>query len=271
MDKHIELANGIIVPIIGFGTFKMAEGEETYRAVINALEAGYRHIDTAEFYGNEISVGRAIKHCGIARSEIFLTTKVWNSNHGYKETREAFYKSLKRLDSDYIDLYLIHWPKDCNEETWKAICGLYEEKAVRAIGVSNFKQHHLEELAKATDTLPMLNQIELHPRLTQKALCDYCCNNRIAVEAWSPLMRGRILEDAGLCVLAKKHGTTSAQIILRWHIQSGRIIIPKSVTQQRIRQNIALFDFSLDDDEMELIDSMNRNERIGPDPDLIDF
>jgi len=271
IPKNIKLANGVNIPLLGFGTFQIPEGKATYEAVTNALEAGYRHIDTAEFYGNENSVGEAVRASGINRSELFLTTKVWNNHHGYKEAFKAGEESLSRLKTDYIDLLLIHWPKDKNCETWRALEDLYKKGLVKAIGVSNFKERHIEEILRTLEIMPMVNQIELHPLLSQEGLSSYCREKGIVVEAWSPMMRGRVSEIPELNNLAEKYNKNAGQITLKWHMQKGRVILPRSTNPERIKGNSELFDFQLDDEEIAIIDRLNKGRRIGPDPDHIDF
>ncbi|MGI9028263.1 MAG: aldo/keto reductase [Candidatus Saccharimonadales bacterium] len=266
-----ELNNGIQIPQIGFGVFKIEDGSEVEEAIKVAFKAGYRSIDTAAIYGNEEGVGRAIAYSGIPREELFITTKVWNNDQGYNETLQAFDNSLERLGLDYIDQYLIHWPKPTNNkisDTWRAMEQLYEDGKTRAIGVSNFKPDHLDNLLKDAKITPAINQIELHPRLTQLETRNYCQGKGIAIESWSPLMQGgELLNDATISGIANAHGKEPAQVILRWHIQSGLVVIPKSVTPERIRDNINIFNFELSGDEMRRIDNLNQNKRIGPDPD----
>lgn len=270
--KSIVLNNGVEIPALGFGTYKIDGADKKSVEIVSyALETGYRHIDTAALYGNEKSVGEAIKISGIKREDLFITTKVWNSDRGYENTLRAFEKSLENLNLDYIDLYLIHWPKDLNVETWRALEKLYDEKRVRAIGVSNFKEHHLEEIFKNSKISPMVNQVELHPQLSQKSLREFCAKNNIAVEAWSPLMRGGIFSIEVLKELSEIYNKTISQIVLRWNLQIGIITIPKSVTKSRIKENFEIFDFELSEEHMEKINSLNKNLRIGPDPDNIDF
>ncbi len=266
------LYNGVKMPWFGLGVYKAKEGEEVKSAVKTALDVGYRSIDTAAFYENEKGVGQAIREYGIPREEVFITTKVWNSDQGYESTLQAFEKSRKELAVDYIDLYLIHWPgKDKYNDTWKALEKLYREGHVRAIGVSNFQIHHLEDLISKNELVPMVNQIEYHPRLTQKELHEYCSDHNIMLEAWSPLMRGQILDNEVIVSLAKKYNKTPAQIILRWDLQKGVITIPKSVSEHRIRENAHIYDFAIAMEDMAKIDSLNKNERVGPDPDSLVF
>lgn len=268
----VHLHNGVDMPRLGLGVYKVEEGQQVEETVKTALELGYRSIDTAAFYQNEEGVGNAVRESGIDRKEIFITTKVWNSDQGYDQTLKAFDESMKKLDLDYIDLYLVHWPvKGKYLDTWKAMETLYKERRVRAIGVSNFKIHHLEDLLNNSELKPVINQVELHPRLSQLELRQFCKDKEIAVEAWSPIARGRLLDDPILKKIAEKHGKSTAQVILRWHLQNDVVIIPKSVTPARLKENIDLFDFNLNADEMLKIDSLNRNERYGADPDRIDF
>ncbi|GIO30284.1 glyoxal reductase [Paenibacillus albilobatus] len=273
--KHITdnttLNNGIAMPWFGFGTYQ-AKGNEVYEAVKVALETGYRSIDTAAVYGNEEEVGKAIADSGVERDEIFVTTKVWNDDQGYDSTLRAFEASRKRLGLNVVDLYLIHWPgKDKFKDTWKAMERLYEEGAVRAIGVSNFHVHHLEELLKDSRVVPAVNQVELHPRLSQRPLRDFCSAHGIQIEAWSPLMKGRLGDNETLLEIARKYGKTPAQVILRWNLQSRIVTIPKSVTPERIRENAAIFDFELTPSELERIDALNEDQRVGTNPDELFF
>lgn len=264
------LHNGVKMPWLGFGTFKVPKGDITKKAVLEALKIGYRHIDTAKIYDNEESVGEAIRESKIPREEIFLVSKVWNTDQGYESTLEAFHKSLERLGTDYLDLYLIHWPKDKNVETWKALEKLYKEKKIRAIGVSNFKIHHLEALIKEAEIIPMVNQVECHPQFPQDELKAYCDEKKIQLEAWGPLMQGQVFDKPLLADLAKKYNKTIAQIALRWQIQRGVVVIPKSTTPSRIKENSEIFDFTISKEDMELIKTL-KGDRISHDPDLITF
>lgn len=267
----ITLNNGVTMPQLGLGVWQAQDGAEVEQAIATAFEAGYRLIDTAAAYANEGGVGTAIQKSGLAREDIFLTTKLWNRDQGYDQTLRAFDASLKRLGLDYIDLYLIHWPMPTVGrfvESWKALEKLYADKRVRAIGVSNFTPSHLETLQQKTTVTPAVNQIELHPRFNQATTRDYCTAHGIQVESYSPLMRGgEVLEDTVIRSLADAHGKTAAQVTLRWHIQHGLVVIPKSVTASRIQENAALFDFELTDNEMQRIDQMDTNTRIGANPD----
>jgi diketogulonate reductase-like aldo/keto reductase len=266
------LHNGVKMPWVGLGVYKVKEGDEVKSAVRTALEVGYRHVDTAAFYENEEGVGQAIRESGIPREQVFVTTKVWNTDQGYETTLKAFDASLKKLGFDYVDLYLVHWPvKGKYKETYKALEKLYKDGYVRAIGVSNFQIHHLQDVMADCEIKPMVNQVEYHPRLTQKELQAFCRENGIQLEAWSPLMRGEILTEPTIVEIGKKYGKTPAQVVLRWDLQHGVVTIPKSVTPARIKENADLFDFSLTDEEMERIDALNLNKRIGADPDNFNF
>ena len=266
----LELNNGVTIPQLGFGVFLVPPGG-TEASVTTALEAGYRHIDTARLYDNEGEVGAAIARSGLARDELFVTTKVWNSDQGRDATLRAFDGSLSRLGLDRVDLYLIHWPvpsADRYVETWRALEEIAADGRARAIGVSNFQPAHLERLVRETGTVPAVNQVELHPHLAQPELRAFHAEHGIVTEAWSPLARGgAVLADATVAGIAAAHGRTPAQVILRWHLQLGNVVIPKSVTPSRIAENIAVFDFTLTDDEVRAISALDRGERIGPDPD----
>lgn len=280
VQNKIILHNGYGIPCVGFGTYMMVK-EEAKRCVEQALNCGYRHIDTASFYHNEEDVGEGIRCSLVPREEIFLTSKVWNSQRGYDRTMASFEESLQKLGTDYLDLYLIHWPanekqfgaeaKKINISTWKALEQLYRDGRVRAIGVSNFKRHHLEELAEETGIRPMVNQIEYHPGWTQAETVQYCQVNDIAVEAWSPLGRNAVLEDAVLNRIAKEHSVTAAQVCLRWELQNGIIPLPKSVNESRMQENSEIFQFTLDTQEMCEIDGLSGIGGQCVDPDEIDF
>jgi diketogulonate reductase-like aldo/keto reductase len=266
------LHNGVKMPRIGLGVWKVRNNSEVVNAVKYALEAGYRSIDTASFYKNEEGVGQGLRESGVPRDEIFVTSKVWNSDHGYEETLKAFEESLTKLGLEYLDLYLIHWPVVGKyKETWKALEKLYKDGKVRAIGVSNFHGHHLEDLIKDAEIKPMIDQVEFHPRLAQKELRSFCTENGIQMEAWSPLMQGKILDNADLIEIGQKYDKTAAQVILRWDLQSGFIAIPKSVNKERIIQNTLVFDFELTQEDMDKIDALNQDKRVGADPDHFDF
>ncbi|KAB7666892.1 aldo/keto reductase [Bacillus sp. B1-b2] len=271
MKDTILFHNGVEIPQLGLGVFQVDENE-VVQTIKKAIQIGYRSIDTASSYRNEEGVGTAIKESVISREELFITTKLWNDNQGYDSTLRAFEASLKKLDLDYIDLYLIHWPgKDKYVETWKAFERLYQEKLVRAIGVSNFQEHHLQNLLAYANEKPVVNQVELHPRLTQEKLKDYCKKQNIKIQAWSPIAKGRLINEPTLKFLAKKHGKTPVQIILRWHLQNGHIVIPKTVKPERLKENTNLYDFQLSLVEMDQIDRLNMNERLGSDPDKFLF
>ncbi|MCE4051113.1 aldo/keto reductase [Bacillus sp. Au-Bac7] len=272
IHHNLKLHNGIEMPLIGLGTYNLGGGRPTVETVKAALDLGFRSIDTASFYNNELEVGEGIKESAVFRKDVFVTTKLWNDEQGYDAALRAFEASLRRLDMDYVDLYLIHWPgKDKYIETWKAFERLYGEGVVKAIGVSNFQEHHLSKLLSTCNEKPAVNQIELHPRLTQEKLREYCKKLNIKVEAWSPLANGRLLNEPTINYIAKKHGRTPAQIILRWHVQNDIIVIPKTSSIKRLAENGNIFDFRLSMEEMNLIDSLNMNERIGQDPDKMIF
>ena len=261
-EKYRTLYNGIKMPSIGFGTYKSGNDEDTARIVKYALEIGYRQIDTASFYGNEVGVGKGIKDSGIKREEIFLVTKLWNDDHGYEKTIKAFNKSLERLQVEYIDLYLIHWPNKLNAETWRAFEDLYKSGKVKAIGVCNFKIGHLEELKKTAEIMPMVNQVEIHPQNIKDTMLDYCNKNNIQLVAWSPIMRGKIFSNELIIALAEKYKKTIAEVILRWHIQRGVIPIPKSSNEERIKENIDVFDFEISKEDMDIIDSLDEGDNV---------
>ncbi|WP_052126128.1 aldo/keto reductase [Ureibacillus massiliensis] len=266
------LSNGVEMPYLGLGVYKMTNSEEALNAMTKALELGYRAIDTAALYNNEVEVGEAIRASNIAREEIFVTTKVWNSDQGYDNTLKAFETSLKKLGLDYIDLYLTHWAvPDKFVDTYRAIERLYEEKLIRVPGVSNHHEHHLEKISTKANVKPMVDQIELHPYLSQKPLLNYCKVNGIAVTAWAPLGRGKILEDETIAKIAAKYNKTAAQIILRWHYQNDVMSIPKSVTPSRIEENMNIFDFEMSVEDIEAIDGLNKDLRTGKDPDNFNF
>lgn len=265
------LSNGVKMPVLGFGTFKVEDGQQTVDAVKAALKIGYRHIDAAAIYGNEDSVGRGIRESGVPREEIFITSKVWNSEQGYEKTLKAFKKTITDLGVDYLDLYLIHWPKQLNKETWRALEELYKAGKVRAIGVSNFKEHHLKDLTENAEVIPMVNQIEFHPQLAQPELLDFCKKHNIQVEAWGPLMQGKVFEVELFKELAEKYNKTISQVVLRWDIQMGVVTIPKSIKANRIEDNSKIFDFEISEEDMARIAELNTGERIGPDPDTITF
>ncbi len=267
------LHNGVNMPWLGLGVYKAAAGREVEQAVLSALHHGYRSIDTAKLYANEESVGKALQESGVPREEIFVTTKVWNSEQGYASTLQAFEESRAKLDLEYLDLYLIHWPvKGKYKDTWRALEKLYHDGKVRAIGVSNFQVHHLEDLLQTAEIMPMVNQVEFHPRLTQVQLRDYCTQKGIQLEAWSPLMRGKeLLDHPTVLGIANHHQKTSAQVLIRWDLQHHVVTIPKSVHDHRIKENAEIFDFTLTNGEMAQLDQLNTDQRVGPDPDNFNF
>ena len=269
--KTITLANGVEIPRIGYGVFRMKEYDVAYNGVTEALKVGYRAIDTAAIYQNEEAVGLAIKDSGIPREEIFVTTKVWNSDQGFDNTLRAFETSLGKLGLEYVDLYLTHWPKPTLAETYKAIERLYEEKLIRVPGVSNHHQHHLEEVFAVANVKPMVNQFECHPSLSQDSLRAFCAQHNIAVTAWAPLGTGIVFTHPVVKQLAEKYGKTVAQIVLRWHLEIGNIAIPKSVTPERIKENLDVFNFSLQTDEVAAITALNTFHRTASDPDNFNF
>lgn len=274
---NVDLNDGNSIPQLGFGTFQI-EPEDTVEAVSKALEAGYRHIDTAQMYGNEKEVGEAIRNSGIDRGEIFVTSKLNNSNHEPDDARESFEQTLSDLGLDYIDLFLVHWPLPTQYNgdfvsTWQTMEEFKNDGRSRSIGVSNFQPDHLDRLAQDTDTVPAINQIEVHPYFTNDDVRAYDQEHGIATEAWSPIAQGDVLDDSTLEEIADKVGKTTAQVVLRWHIQRGDIIFPKSVTPERIEENFEIFDFELDQDDMESITNLDKGEdgRTGPHPDTFDY
>src|ERR1700722_19450763 len=263
------LNNGVEMPQIGFGVFRVP-GDETVSAVLSAIEVGYRGIDTASLYGNETAVGTAVARCGLPREQLFITTKLWNDDQGYESTFCAFDASLRRLGLDYVDLYLIHWPvpaKSAYLETWKAFEEIYASGRARAIGVSNFQPWHLQPLLDRHRIVPTVNQVELHPHFQQEQVRAFDRAHGIVTEAWSPLAQGDILADPVITALSRRYGKTPAQIVLRWHIELGNVVIPKSVTPSRIKENINIFDFSLGADDLAALCALDRGARTGPDPD----
>lgn len=272
LQTTVTLSNDVPIPLLGLGVFKMAEGEEVADSVSWALEAGYRSIDTAKVYANEAGVGKAIRASSVPRDEIFVTTKVWNSDQGYDATLKAFDTSLNQLGLDYVDLYLVHWPvKGRYEETWKAVEQLYREGRVKAIGVSNFLVHHLKDVLNSGTIVPMVNQVEFHPRLQQPELQVFCAQQGIQLEAWSPIMKGRVMDIPELVDIGQNHGKDPVQITLRWLLQKSIVAIPKSSRRERIVSNANIFDFTLSEREMARIAALDQGIRIGPDPDNFDF
>jgi diketogulonate reductase-like aldo/keto reductase len=267
--QDISLPDGTAIPQLGFGVFQIPP-EDTARLVTEALTAGYRHIDTAKAYGNEREVGEAVRAFD---GDVYVTTKLWNADQGRDEARRAFEKSFARLGLERIDLYLIHWPlptKDRYVETWETLAELAQEDRLRSIGVSNFQPEHLDRIVQETGVAPVINQIELHPYLQQPELRAYHAEHGIVTEAWSPLAQGDVLDDDVLTEIAEAHGKSTGQVVLRWHIQLGNVVFPKSATPERIRENFDIFDFELSEDDMARIESLDRGERVGPDPDTMD-
>ena len=277
--KFVTLNNGVQMPMLGFGVFRVEDGNQCIEAVKTALAAGYRSLDTAAIYGNEKSVGQAMKESGVPREDIFLTTKVWNEVQRTGDVEVAFSQSLSDLGTDYLDLYLIHWPVPGRYvDTWLALEKIYKSGRVKAIGISNFHEHHIDDIKKVWSVVPVMNQIELHPRLTQKPLIKYCQDLGIIPESWSPLggsvpgeVRSMIIEEPMLAEIGKKYGKSPAQVILRWNIDLGIVTIPKSISAARIRENLDIFDFELTADEIAKIDSLNTNQRTGADPENFSF
>lgn len=268
-EKYMALNNGVKIPRLGLGTYNINEINILKDVINEGINIGYRHIDTASFYKNEEGIGNAIKESSIDRKELFITDKVWNSDQGYEKTLKAFKKSVKNLKTDYLDLYLIHWPQKLSNETWKALEWLYKEGYVRAIGVSNFSINHLKNLIETAEILPAINQIEFHPRLVQEQLMEFCQKYNIKIEAWSPLMRGLVFQISILKEIAKKYNKTVSQIVLRWNLQMNIITIPKTTTLSRIKENADIFDFEIEKEDMYKIKKLNDKYRIGMEPDEV--
>ncbi|MCM3239954.1 aldo/keto reductase [Heyndrickxia oleronia] len=280
MIQHLQdtttLHNGVKMPWFGLGVFKVPDGDTVVQSVKAAIINGYRSIDTAAVYENEEGVGQGIKEAldetGLSRGDLFITSKVWNDDFGYESTLAAFETSLQKLGLDYLDLYLVHWPVEGKYiDTWRALETLYKAGKIKAIGVSNFNIHHLESLLKHAEIRPMVNQVEYHPRLTQKELHEFCKEHGIQLEAWAPLMQGGLFDHSTLQEIATNHQKSVAQVILRWDLQNGVITIPKSTKKERMIENASIFDFELSANEMKQIDALNENHRVGPDPDNFDF
>jgi diketogulonate reductase-like aldo/keto reductase len=268
-----KLNNGIKMPYFGLGVYASHEGKEVIDAVTWAFDAGYRHIDTAALYGNERGVGEVVNNYGLPREEVFVVSKVWNDDQGFEPALRAFEESLKKLNLEYLDLYLIHWPVHGKfVQTWKALEQLYKDRQVRAIGVSNFMERHINELLKETEITPMVNQMEFHPFLVQQPMIDYCASKGIQYEGWAPLMRGRVNNVELFQQLSEKYGKSAVQVVLRWNLQKGVVAIPKSSRKDRIVHNARIFDFEISDEDMALIDGLDKNQAIiGPHPDHFDF
>ncbi|HEX2903563.1 MAG TPA: aldo/keto reductase [Jatrophihabitans sp.] len=270
---NVLLNNGVEIPQLGFGVFQI-DPADTVQAVSTALEIGYRHIDTAEMYGNEKEVGEAIRRSGLDRSEVFVTSKLNNGFHAYDDALKAFDGTLAALGFDQVDLFLIHWPLPTVTDfvpTWQALEKIYADGRARSIGLSNFQPHHIRRLHELTEIPPAINQIELHPYLTQDELRAFDAQHQIATEAWSPIAQGGVLQDPTINTIAQEHGKTAAQVVLRWHIELGNIVFPKSVTPSRMKENFEIFDFELSAEEIGMISGLNKNERTGPDPDTFDY
>ncbi|MDR2122119.1 MAG: aldo/keto reductase [Flavobacteriaceae bacterium] len=276
-NDKFKLNNGVEIPCIGFGTWQAPDGQTAVDAVRYAVELGYRHIDTAAIYGNEKSVGKAIAESETDRKELFITTKLWNTERGYDTTLKAFEKSIQKLGLEYLDLYLIHWPANkentekINSDTWKAFEKLYKDGLIRSIGVSNFLPHHLQPLLDTAEIIPAVNQIEYHPGYTQSEAVEFCKSNNILIQAWSPLGSGRLLQDPGLTEIAEKYNKSVAQLCIKWCLQNDTLPLPKSVTPQRIAENIRIFDFTISETDMKVINQISDLGGSGLHPDKVDF
>ncbi|UDM32054.1 aldo/keto reductase [Lentilactobacillus laojiaonis] len=280
LSDTFTLTNGVKIPVIGFGTWQTPDGDVAYNSVLSALKAGYRHIDTAAYYGNEESVGKAIKDSGIPRKELFVTTKLWNDDHGYEKTKMAFGKSLDRLGLDYVDLYLIHWPnpkefrsnwQKTNAETWKAMEEFYREGQAKAIGVSNFRAKHIDALLETAEIAPMVNQLFLNPSDMETGIVDFNDDHDILTEAYSPLGTGNLLKLQPVQEIAKKYNKSAAQILIRWSFQHGFVPLPKSTHEEYIKQNGDIFDFEIDKSDMQTLDGLQGKAGLAIDPDTTDF
>lgn len=280
ITDYYTMSNGVNIPCVGFGTWQTPDGKTAIDSVKTAVDCGYRHIDTAAIYRNERSIGLGIEQCGIPREQLFITSKVWNTERGYKKTKEAFSKTLSDLRLDYLDLYLIHWPstqkndpnwKVTNLETWRAMEELYDEGKIRAIGVSNFLTHHIKAIMDEANIMPMVNQIELHIGYRQQETVDFCKSNGIVVEAWSPLGTGRVLKDTRVIKMADKYGVSAARLCIRWCLQNGLLPLPKSITPSRIEENTKVFDFEISQNDMGELNSISGLGFSGFHPDKIDF
>lgn len=269
LESTVTLNDGVTIPLLGLGVWQAPRGE-AYRAVRDAIAIGYRHIDTAKAYGNEADVGRAIRESGVPREKIFVTTKLWNADHGYDEAKRACETSLRALGFEYVDLYLIHWPEKKRHDSWRALVELKAAGKCRSIGVSNFTVRHLDALAKASDVVPSVNQVEMHPFLYQRALIDRCEAAKIRVEAYSPLTRGKRLAHPAIVAAASRLGRTPAQILVRWAIEHGIVVIPKSVHKERIAENASVFDFAIPPDELAKLDALDEGLRTCWDPTDVD-
>ncbi|MBW3059111.1 aldo/keto reductase [Spiroplasma poulsonii] len=270
IETKLKLLNGVEIPLIGLGTYKLTDETETYQTVLTALQNGYRHIDTAQYYGNETIIGKAIKDSGVPRNEIFITSKIWNANHKYDAALQEVDNILQRLDIDYLDLCLIHWPTVDRNECFRALETAYKAKKIRAIGVSNFEVSHLQELMTISEVKPMVNQIELHPGLNNTAVVEFCQQNGIIVESWATLMQGKCVTNPTILKIAEKHQKSPAQVCLKWAVQQNIVVIPKSTHKERLIANTQLDDFMLDEADMATLFALPQ-ERLGSDPNYVDF